>query len=283
MLVKGGLSTGLRNTVLALCIVAVVLLAVNLVLVLPAYSTFKGRQPQPMVQLYEAEKGGLRLLRILPAETPRMVEAKTINVVGVGTAKGKPDRVILTFSVIARGETATKAYQDNAEKINSVIAALKEAGIAEEQMETVGYRLNPIYRHPKGEEPTIAGYECRSSLKVTLTSLEGVGEIIDRAVKAGANQVSSVSFTLSEEERERLKAEALSLAVKDAKGKAETIARAAGISLVGPKSISLTSTPTPIIYRKALAEAAPVPTPPQIIPPEELSVTVTVSVVYEFK
>ncbi|RLI27245.1 MAG: hypothetical protein DRO52_00665 [Candidatus Hecatellales archaeon] len=281
MLVKGGLSTGLRNTVLALCIVAVVLLAVNLVLVLPAYSTFKGRQPQPMVQLYEAEKGGL--LRILPAETPRMVEAKTINVVGVGTAKGKPDRAILTFSVIARGETATEAYQDNAEKINSVIATLKEAGIAEEQMETVGYRLNPIYRHPKGEEPTIAGYECRSSLKVTLTSLEGVGEIIDRAVKAGANQVSSVSFTLSEEERERLKAEALSLAVKDAKGKAETIARAAGISLVGPKSISLTSTPTPIIYRKALAEAAPVPTPPQIIPPEELSVTVTVSVVYEFK
>ena len=275
------MSTGLRNTVLALCIVAVVLLAVNLVLVLPAYSTFKGRQPQPMVQLYEAEKGGL--LRILPAETPRMVEAKTINVVGVGTAKGKPDRAILTFSVIARGETATEAYQDNAEKINSVIATLKEAGIAEEQMETVGYRLNPIYRHPKGEEPTIAGYECRSSLKVTLTSLEGVGEIIDRAVKAGANQVSSVSFTLSEEERERLKAEALSLAVKDAKGKAETIARAAGISLVGPKSISLTSTPTPIIYRKALAEAAPVPTPLQIIPPEELSVTVTVSVVYEFK
>jgi len=277
--------TGLRNTVLALCVAAVVMLAVSLAVTVPVFlSSGRVTQAYPAPPPTGAEALGERAkMAAFLTAFQGGEQVKAINVVGVGTVKAKPDRAVVDLSVITRGDTAVEAYQLNAEKMNMVIAALKEAGIPENSMETTGYSLNPVWSYPKGEEPVIVGYECRNSLKVTLEDLSMVGEVIDRGVKAGANRVSSVSFTLSEQSREKLKVEALSLAVKDAKAKAETIAEAAGVTLVGPTSISLSSvpTPTPVIYKEAAFAGAAAP--PQIIAPEELSVTVNVSVVYEFK
>ncbi|HID18895.1 TPA: DUF541 domain-containing protein [Candidatus Bathyarchaeota archaeon] len=277
--------TGFRNIVLILCVIAVVLLAVNLVLTIPIYSA---APKVVMVETYppttppKAEER-LEGVQVMPSVFPSFPRGeRTINVAGIGVAEGKPDRAIVSLSVITREDTAVKAYQLNAEKTNSVIAALKEAGIPEDRMETTGYSLNPVWHYPRGEEPVIIGYECRNSLKVTLEDLDRVGEVIDKGVNAGANQVSSVSFTLSKEAREKLKLEALSLAVKDAKAKAETIAEAAGVTLVGPTSISLSEIPVPTPVRLEV-KGAPVPAPPEIIAPEELSVTVTVNVVYEFR
>jgi hypothetical protein len=272
--------TGFRNIVLILCVIAIVLLAVNLVLTIPIYSATEER-----FETYPPPKAEERLegVQMMPSAFPPFPEGeRTINVAGIGVAEGKPDRAIVSLSVVTREDTAVKAYQLNAEKMNSVIAALKEAGIPEDLMETTGYSLNPVWRYPRGEEPVIIGYECRNSLKVTLEDLDRVGEIIDKGVNAGANQVSSVSFTLSKEAREKLKLEALSLAVKDAKAKAETIAEAAGVTLVGPTSISLSEIPVPTPVRLEV-KGAVVPAPPEIIAPEELSVTVTVNVVYEFR
>jgi len=279
---------GLRNTVLALCVAAVVMLAVSLAVTVPVFlSSGRGGQAYPTSTPQAAPPP------ISPEALGRKAEmaafqggeqVKTINVVGVGTVKAKPDRAVVSLSVVTRGNTAVEAYQLNTEKMNGVIAALKEAGIPENRMETTGYSLNPVRSYPKDEEPVIVGYECRNSLKVTLEDLGMVGEVIDRGIKAGANQVSSVSFTLSEESKEKLRFEALSLAVKDAKAKAETIAEAAGVTLIGPTSISLSSIPTPpmpVVYKEAALVGAAAP--PQIVAPEELSVTVNVSMVYEFK
>ncbi|RLF98048.1 MAG: hypothetical protein DRN49_06525, partial [Thaumarchaeota archaeon] len=177
--------------VIALLAAAIVLLAINLTITIPTYSAATSVQT--------AYLQGLPF-KVYPEE------GKALTVTGIGTASAKPDRVIISLSVVTRGSTANEAQSLNAEKMGKVISALKEAGVSEDQMKTTSYTLNPIYEYPERKSPIIVGYECRNSLRVTLEEIDRAGEIVDLAVSAGANQVSSISFTLSDEAREKLKA-----------------------------------------------------------------------------
>ncbi|MEM2088183.1 MAG: SIMPL domain-containing protein [Thermoproteota archaeon] len=208
-------------------------------------------------------------------------QSKTISVTGTGVVKAKPDRVVISFSVVTQADTAEEALSENAAKMDSVIRAVRAAGILENQTETSAYSINPVWEYPDRGSPKIVGYTCSNTIKVTVKNLNKVGEIIDIAASAGVNQVSSLQFTISEEAVSQLGLDALSLAVRDAASKARTIADAAGVTLVGPLSISLSSY-SPYVRSYAFESiASSIPTP--ILSPEEVSVTVSVSAVYEFR
>jgi len=264
----------LRNITLSLCIIAIVLLAINLVVILP---TFKQVQ-----ELQSIRSGRFATPKTFTTETisieGKEIE-KTISVTGSGTASTKPEIAMITLSVITRSETASEAQRLNAERMNDVINALKEAGIKDNQITTLGYSLRPILEYDKDLKRTvIIGYECVNTIRVTLEELDKVGEIIDLAVSAGANEVSSIRFTLKPETMKELKLEALAKAIEDAKAKASTIAEAAGVTLIGPITISIGSMYIP----RTTEFLAPMKGETPIIAPEELSVTITVTVVYAF-
>lgn len=156
-----------------------------------------------------------------------------ITVTGEGVVSAAPDMAVLTLSVIHEADTAREAVTGNNAAMSDVIAAMKDAGIAENDLQTSGFSLNPRYARrqsndPSGE-PRIAGYRAQNSLTVRVRNLADTGIILDRAVSLGINASSGLSFT--NDDPGAFLTEARARAVADAMARAATLAEAAGVSV----------------------------------------------------
>lgn len=164
----------------------------------------------------------------------------SINVRGEGEVLARPDIGTFSFSVMAEGADAATAQNDSAERINTILAYLAEAGVEEKDIKTTNYFLNPKYRYedrvcaansycPPGN-PIIDGYEVSQTVEVKVRNLDSAGDLITGAGERGATNISSLAFTTDDDSE--LKAEARATAIADAEAKAEVLARELGVRLV---------------------------------------------------
>lgn len=170
-----------------------------------------------------------------------------IAVTGEGETAIAPDTALITLAVTQEAETARAALDENNEAMDAVIEAMKEEGIAERDLQTAGLAINPRYVHPDGsgeeERSRIVGYEVTNTVAVRVRELDGVGEIIDRAVTLGVNQGGNIAFT-NDDPSDALD-EARRKAVEDAMAKARTLAEAAGVELGDVIELSEQASPSP--------------------------------------
>lgn len=150
---------------------------------------------------------------------------RTVEVSGVGEVQVKNDIVSIELSVITRNSDITRASSENAQKMTSVQNALSENGISKNNISTSGYSVYQEKNYQNGR--TILGlYNVTNKIKVVLNDVSKVGEIIDLAIKSGANELDSVNYSVSNT-NSALK-QARILAVKQAEEKANTIATSSG-------------------------------------------------------
>ncbi len=219
------------------------------------------------------------------------IQIHTINVAGTGTVTASPDKAVVYLGVQTQLIDATAAQQENAEKMDRIIAALKDAGITEDDMETSGYSMYPMrsyeaLRSYEAKEPTITGYVVSNRLMVTVTDVDKVGDIIDTAVNAGANEVQSVSFTLSDDARQDAREQALENAVESARSDVDTLAGILDVTILGPVEVTTSGgnvvTPYPLPYAAAVKEYEMGRSESTPIMPSDISVTAYVQIVYQF-
>src|SRR5258708_7326632 len=149
-----------------------------------------------------------------------------VLVTGDSIVQAQPDTAILTVSVVTQGRRALDAQQENANKSDAVVRALKSAAGAGAEIKTSGYSLQPIRVYKEGQPPTITGYEARNCVTVVMSDLTKVGSVIDATALAGANDVAGISFTLRKDRPAR--DQALAEATREAVSKAQVIATALG-------------------------------------------------------
>lgn len=147
-------------------------------------------------------------------------------VTGDSIVQAQPDTAILSISVVSQAKRALEAQQDNANKSDAVVRAVKSAAGAGAEIKTSGYSLQPQRVYKEGVPPTISGYEARNGVTVVLSDLTKVGSVIDAASEAGANDVGGISFTLRKDRPAR--DQALADATREAINKAQVIAQALG-------------------------------------------------------
>ena len=191
-----------------------------------------------------------------------------------GEVKSSPDRATILFSVETRAATAAEASAQNAEQQTAVLQALRAAGLAEGDVGTVSYTISPNMEYDQARGTSrVAGYIARNSVRAEVRDLAKVGQVIDAAIKAGANEVSSLQFSTSRAEQLRL--EAIKSAVGQACREATALAAAAGGTL-GPLTYASTSEPSsyPPPMPMMRMEAARADTP---ITPQDVTVSVSVS------
>ncbi|WP_160009722.1 SIMPL domain-containing protein [Rhizobium sp. 18055] len=157
-----------------------------------------------------------------------------ISVIGEGRATMAPDMAVLNFSVVKQEKTAREALDGNNKAMSDVLGALKKAGIAERDLQTSGFSVQPQYRFPQGTDgqqlpPELIGYQVSNSLTVRVRDLSQLGPIIDQAVTLGVNQGGDIQFT--NDKPESAMEEARKGAVADAMARAKTLAEAAGVKL----------------------------------------------------
>jgi len=230
----------------------------------------------------------LGCLCVTPAQADdrTVPERRTITVTGHGEVTVAPDRAALSVAVETTAPGAAEAAKDNGRRSTAVSAALQQLTGKDDTLTTTGYALEPRYDYPKrGEasEPRIVGYVARNQVTVETRRIDGVGELIDAAIRAGANRVESVQFTLSD--RTEALRRALQQGGSQARVQADSIAKALGVTLKGV--VSATTAAPPIVQPRymaramAAAEAAPAPPPP--IEPGEVTVAATLVVTYEIE
>jgi uncharacterized protein YggE len=169
----------------------------------------------------------------------------TLSVSGYGLASVTPDRAKIYITISTEASTAQESAAKNAEIFSKLIAALQQAGIGKDKVETSQYNIYPVYYYPpQGGQSILTGYKTDQSLTVTVIPENGdelgtkTGQVIDLAVGAGVNQVSSIYFTVSDTAIKTLQNQALVTALKDADGQAKIIADTLGLKIVTIKSVS---------------------------------------------
>ncbi|MHB1316502.1 MAG: SIMPL domain-containing protein [Minisyncoccota bacterium] len=160
----------------------------------------------------------------------------TVSVTGKGEISIKPDVASFTYSVIEEGKTTSEAQDKSTEKSNSIIDALKKAGIEEKDIKTISYNINPKYEYtnsvctpyscPPGKS-IIVGYEVSQSVEVKIRKIDKAGDIISLAGGLNVPNLSNLSFVV--DDPEALKSEVRKLAIIDAKEKAKALSKELGV------------------------------------------------------
>jgi len=177
---------------------------------------------------------GLMLLVMSPAHA-HDPQTPFIEVTGAGQASGQPDTALLSLTVLRMGDTARQALDENNTAMARVMSEMGALGIKAKDMQTSGFSIQPRYARPgpaKGEQrpaPVLVGYTVSSQLSVTVRDIIRTGEVLDRAVSNGVNQVGHIRLTV--DDPTDLHQQARAAAMKDALSRAQTLAATGGVLL----------------------------------------------------
>ena len=201
------------------------------------------------------------------------VPPPAISVTGEATVSVAPDQAQIDGGVTSDAKTAREASEANNAAMSKVLQALKGAGIEEKDTQTSRLSLQPQYAPNRTGSSPITGYRASNRVTIRLRDVTKVANVIDVLVGAGANDIGGINFTVSQPSKHL--DEAREKAVADARRKAEIYAKAAGVTLGEPLSISEEGAPAPLFRGKM---AAPMAAGAPVAQGEEtLSVTVNVS------
>ena len=204
----------------------------------------------------------------------------TISVSGHGEFYATPDIATFSFSVVSDKATVAEAQSDATKTTNTLTQYLKGAGIAEKDIQTSGYSIQPQYEYQNAVCPTSApqpavynsngtsgssgtasavycppgrqvlkGYEVRQTTTIKVRDTSKAGDLLAGVGGKGATEVSGLSFTFDDPSKPQT--EARGKAIADAKSKADALASQLGVSIVRVVSFSENGSspqPYPVAY-----------------------------------
>jgi uncharacterized protein YggE len=210
---------------------------------------------------------------------PMMAISEGITAQGHGEIKVKPDIAQVTVAVTTQSKDQAEAVSQNATRTTATLAALRGSGIAEKDIQTQSYTVQPQYDY-RVSPAVLTGYQVTNSVQATVRDLTKVGLVIDKAIGAGASEVNNVSFDLAD--RTQAQAQALAIAVVTAKIKATVMAQAAGVDLGRLMTMTEGSAPAvqlvQPVFMRAMAKSADAATTP--IADQQITVTADATLTY---
>jgi uncharacterized protein YggE len=207
---------------------------------------------------------------------------RTLNVNGLGQVYLTPDIAYINIGVNTQSPSASESVATNKEQSNAVIEAIKAAGVDEKDIHTTNFSIwsNPQY----DTNGLISGtnYVVDNTVNVTVRDLDSLGDLLDSAVNAGANNIYSIQFDVAD--KTAAVKEARASAVEDAKTQAQELAEAAGVSLVEIQTINFYES-SPVAYFEGKGGGGGVATDAAAVPiqPGQLAISVNVNLTYSIK
>ena len=208
------------------------------------------------------------------------IAAQTISVEGNGTVEIDPEFARMSASVNHIADTAADAQATVNRVMSQLLAGVDELPVTEDSIDAGQIRIQPQYRwNPRSETQEFQGYAATRVLSFKRTSLESLGDALQMLSEQGATTIEAPLYGSSRAGTAR--GRALAIAFGDAKADAEALAKAAGLTLGPPDSISTGPQRAPVF--RAMNRAAPAAMSAERAPryePGQLSVSASVSVVF---
>jgi hypothetical protein len=209
---------------------------------------------------------------------------------GEGKVTAVPDQATVTVGITQQSQTVAEAKNKVNQSTDNIIKDLKKLGLSDKDIKTTDYSVNPNYSQqlgiampmlPQGGQQTITGYTVTQNLNINVQPIEKANQAVDIATKDGANLVGGVNFTFSDQLSKSLESQATTQAVNNAKTKAQSLAKIAGINLGKVVNVVENSGGQPIPMM-AVGNAAKLDqSAPTNITPGQNSLTVDVVLYYE--
>jgi uncharacterized protein YggE len=195
-----------------------------------------------------------------------------VTVTGEATVSVPPDLAQIEGGVTSDAKTAREASEANNVAMGKLLLALKGVNIDERDVQTSRLSLQPQNAPNRTGSSAIIGYRASNLVTIRLRDITKLASVIDALVGAGANEIGGINFMVSQ--ASKLLDQAREQAIADARRKAEIYARAAGVTLGSPLSITEEGSPGAMPFRRMSAGIAAAPLAQG---EETLGVTVNVS------
>jgi len=171
-----------------------------------------------------------------PAPAAQAIAGTRLDVVATGEVTRAPDIVRISAGVVSQAATASGAIRENSARMARVRAALRQAGIADRDIQTSNISLQPDYRYAENQPPQLTGYRASNEVNVRFRDIANSGAILDALVAEGANQINGPMLAI--ERPEAALDEARTRALAAARARAELYARSLGMRVVRIVAVS---------------------------------------------
>ncbi|AJS60829.1 SIMPL domain-containing protein [Paenibacillus sp. IHBB 10380] len=212
------------------------------------------------------------------------VQRNVVNVVGKGEISVTPDIAYLSIGVNIEADTAQAAQKANAAIMLKLNKLLKDSwAIADKDIKTSQFYVQPNYTYSDKEGQKIKGYTANHVLTVSYRDLSKLGQLLDAASNAGANNINNVQFSV--ENRDQYETQVIEKAMANAEIKAGSIAKAAKRQLGTVLVVSQGDASNPVVYHEQLSAYKAMDTASGATEVEagEIKVSTQLSVQYELK
>lgn len=217
---------------------------------------------------------------------------EVITVSGDGEIYAKPDLAIVDFSVVSEAKTVAPAMEDNTQKMNAVVEAMKSQGVESKDLKTTSFNISPRYEWyypqtclypPCSQKRVLVGYEITQTLQVKIRDMAKIGDIIQKAANAGSNQTGDLQLTI--DKQDELLKQAREQAIEKAKNKAKELASQLGVKLVRITNFSEggASLFYPYLTEKMTGMEGVAEAPAPQIETGQNKIAVTVSITYQIE
>lgn len=216
-----------------------------------------------------------------PAFAQNAPDVPVIVTTGQAEVKIAPDRAWVAINAESRSKDPKEAQRLNTAAMNAVMEKLKSLNLAPDAIRTTSYELHPEFDYANGRQ-TLRGYVARNAIEVRVDEIARVADVLGAAVGSGATSVGGLRFGLRDQES--AERQALTLAVRDARARADAAASGAGLQIVRVQRIeeqrmSGPEPPRPMMRQMAMessADAGPPITPGTIEIRSMVTMTVAV-------
>lgn len=160
---------------------------------------------------------------------------RTISVTGSGKLTVKPDTVVINTGVNSGNPVIAVALNENNKLMNAIFKGLNELGISEDDIKTSNYDVR-YYQPYKKTTNEVAEYKVSNSIRINIKNLELIDIALNTLIELGANKIDGINFTFRNKEQYNNKLTVMAL--KDARDKAEFLAKQENMKIVGIVSIT---------------------------------------------
>jgi uncharacterized protein YggE len=230
--------------------------------------------------------GGPGVVQPVPVvNQPAPSTGRGITVVGTGKASGTPDVANINVGVETQADSVQQAVADNKTRMTTLLDTLKVLGIAERDIQTTNYGVY-TQREPQPASNIKDGlgpmtYHVNNQVSVTIRDVSKLGDVLDKVVAAGANNIYGVNFSV--DDTTKLQADARAKAFADAQARAESLARLAGVALGDVVSVSEVIGSGQVYDGARMSAAAGLGGGGAPIQPGELEVNISIQVTFAIK
>lgn len=168
------------------------------------------------------------------------VYAKEVGYISVHVTETKdiaPNVATIIFGVETTDVDSKRAVERNNQISTKVVSALKTelASDKKSQIQTKNFNLRPNYKYNETDVKTVKNYTAINSVEVKTTDVSKVSALIDVAVKNNVSNVSSLNFSIEDEDA--FSTELINIAVDKARNTAKKAALAANQKLGSIKTM----------------------------------------------